>query len=129
MRMGEVLEHLAADHGVEALVGERQRVDLDVATMEGDRVFAVYPGKARRRIADVDADAVVTEFREEGEQHAVTAADIEYAAAAGKRHGDVAEAVDAAGEEIAHLVVRRIEELSGVAQTNGLAQQTRLVDA
>jgi len=108
--VGKVLQHLAADHGIEGVVRKRQGIDFTVAHLEMNSVLTIDPGVPFRLVEDVQRMALVSETAEEGSEHPLSGPHIQDLRAGLQTEGDFAETVDAAPKEVLQLgIIPRVE--------------------
>lgn len=98
-----MLQHLAADYGIEGAVRKGKRIDLAVTYSKIDPMPAVNPGMSFGLIEDVHGMALVVQSTEKGVEHAMTSPDIQHLRVSLEPKGNFTKAIDAAPKQIVQL--------------------------
>jgi hypothetical protein len=117
--VGKVLQALTTGDGVEAVVGIRQGLDLDIAEGEADVFLAVDLGKFGRVVGQVDGVTLMPQFGQEREQDAAFRSDVQDSVPALEGGRNLGEAVAGAEKPVELGWLSTLEKLTSAGLGQG----------
>jgi len=115
MGMGEMLQYLTADRGIEGVIRKREGINFAVAHPEMNCMSSVDAGIPFGLIGDIQGVALVAQMAKKAGEHPLTGPHIQNFRIGLQPKGNVAKAIDATPKEVLQFVVFPRIELSSSA--------------